>query len=152
MSGSTGHIPAPKQGLVVTFNYLWHAENTSGREDARKARPCIIAAVAAAPDPAPGAEIHIGVLPITHAAPYADTLAVRVPDQHKRAMGLDSQPAWVICDEMNLSAWPGYDLCQTPQAADGWTRGIAPPSFLNTILTTIRNAVTARTFKQVSRL
>lgn len=152
MSGSGGTIPAPARGLVVTFDYLWRAEYVEGQTDPRKARPCIIVGVTTAPNPLPGAAIHVAVVPITHTAPQANTRAVEVPDQHKAVMGLDSAPCWVICDEHNFSAWPGYDLRQTPQAADGWTRGTVPTAFLVTILTTIQSALAARELSPVSRL
>jgi len=66
-------------------------------------------------------------------------------------MGLDPEPCWVVCSEMNSSIWPGYDLLRTAKAADGWTRGKAPPVFLDQILSTIRNAFETMLLKNIPR-
>lgn len=141
----------PAQGLVVTFNYLWAADGAKGNMEARKPRPCIIAAVADAPNPRLGQIKIVGVLALTHTAPKSGVLALPVPDGDRRVMGLDAEPCWVICGEMNSSIWPGYDLLRTPAARDGWTRGKVPPAFLDQILSTIRNAVETMVFRNVPR-
>lgn len=151
MSPSTGGLPTPTQGLVVTFNYLWAGERDSGSDEARKARPCMVVAVAAPRNPVLGSALEIVVVPITHTPPMADTLAMSVPDQHKAAMGLDPEPCWVVYSEMNTTVWPGYDLVPTPRSSNGWTRGTCPRSFLIKILGAIRTAIEDRVFKTGTR-
>jgi PemK-like, MazF-like toxin of type II toxin-antitoxin system len=54
----------------------------------------------------------VTVLPITHTPPSlteAD-LAVEIPAQTKRRLGLDDAPSWIMLTEANRFNWPGPDL------------------------------------------
>lgn len=150
MNQKGGGLPAPIQGLVVTFDYLRVLDSAKGAVEARKARPCIVVAVSDLPGSKTGAVV-VAVVPITHSAPKGGSIALPVADRDKRVMGLDLEPCWVICNEMNTSIWPGYDLLQTPKAPDGWTRGKVPAAFLDQILTTIREAMEAMLLTNVKR-
>jgi hypothetical protein len=48
--------------------------------------------------------------PITHSAPRADDRAIETPQAVKTQLGLDDLRSWVMVDEVNETAWPGYDL------------------------------------------
>lgn len=51
-----------------------------------------------------------GVVPITHSAPRDLNVAIEIPLAVKTHLGLDSERSWVILDELNEFAWPGFDL------------------------------------------
>jgi hypothetical protein len=52
----------------------------------------------------------VAVVPITHSQPRDPNAAVEIPLPVKRHLGLDSEHSWVILDELNEFAWPGFDL------------------------------------------
>jgi hypothetical protein len=54
------------------------------------------------------------VVPVTHRAPDDPTTSIELPPAVKTELGLDPGPAWVRLDELNLFAWPGYDLRAIP--------------------------------------
>jgi mRNA-degrading endonuclease toxin of MazEF toxin-antitoxin module len=115
-------IPDPEVGLVVHFNYLWAREARAGRDEARKSRPCAI--VISFRRAADGARIAL-LAPITHSPPRDDKSAVEVPTSVKARLGLDEQRSWVIVDEVNETAWPGFDLRANIQG--DYAYGFIPP-------------------------
>ncbi len=50
------------------------------------------------------------VLPITHSPPSNPALAVEIPHETKRRLGLDDNRSWIVLTEANRFAWPGPDL------------------------------------------
>lgn len=100
-------IPDPEPGLVVHFNYLWSREFDRGGREARYPRPCAI--VLSYRRTADGATIAM-LAPITHSEPRAGDRAIEIPRAVKAALGLDDARSWVIVDEVNETAWPGFDL------------------------------------------
>jgi hypothetical protein len=52
---------------------------------------------------------------------------VEVPATVKRHLGLDGDRSWVVLDEGNRFAWPGYDLRPVPGARDRYEYGFLPP-------------------------
>lgn len=54
----------------------------------------------------------VTVLPITHTPPgTADTdLAIEIPADTKRRLGLDDARSWIMLTEANRFTWPGPDL------------------------------------------
>jgi len=103
-------LPEPVPGLVIRYSYLWSDEHELGREEGRKDRPCAIVLTAEERD---GAR-PVTVLPITHSPPADDHLAVEIPIEVKRRLGLDDARSWVILSEANRFDWPGPDLRPAP--------------------------------------
>jgi hypothetical protein len=50
------------------------------------------------------------VAPIAHSAPTKGAVAVESPQRVKAHPGLDSERSWIVTDEVNEFAWPGFDL------------------------------------------
>ena len=123
-------IPAPEAGLVIAYSYLWRREHAVGQDEGRKDRPgVIVLAVERHGDRVP----VVTVLPITHAAPTDPRTAVEIPQAVKRHLGLDDLRSWVVVDEGNEFAWPGYDL-RTDQRSGEYAYGFLPPRFFRTIV------------------
>jgi mRNA-degrading endonuclease toxin of MazEF toxin-antitoxin module len=104
-------IPDPQLGLVISCSYLWHHEHRAGREEGRKTRPCVI--VVAVETTRRGLTL-VRVAPVTHSPPDNPSTAVELPAAVKRHLGLDDGRSWVILDEVNEFAWPGFDLRPIP--------------------------------------
>ncbi|HVY14630.1 MAG TPA: type II toxin-antitoxin system PemK/MazF family toxin [Rhodopila sp.] len=128
-------IPEPQLGLVIPYTYLWHHEYRAGNEEGRKNRPCVIVLAAASTD----ADITlVSVVPVTHSKPADLSLAVELPAAVKRHLGLDPERSWVILDEINEFAWPGFDLRPLPGSRDQFAYGFLPPRLFNQIMATLR--------------
>ena len=99
-----------------------------GLDNARYPRPCaIILSHRRATD---GLTI-VMVAPITHSAPAPDELALEIPSRVKQHLGLDDAPSWVVTDEVNEFAWPGFDLAPNQEGEIAY--GIPPPKLYNKI-------------------
>ena len=57
---------------------------------------------------------RVVVVPVTHTAPTEPGTAIALPPAVKASLGLDAAPSWVCLDELNVFAWPGYDLRPIP--------------------------------------
>lgn len=99
-------LPRPQPGLVISYSYLWRHEHNRGLQEGVKARPC---AVVLAVQTAEGRTI-VTVAPMTHRPPSDPARAILIPAAVKRHLGLDTEPSWIIADEVNRFAWPGPDL------------------------------------------
>jgi hypothetical protein len=99
-------FPEPVPGLVIRYSYLWAEEYGRGQEEGVKDRPCAIILVSIEDH----GERLITVLPVTHAPPTVQDLAVEIPRETKRRLGLDDARSWVILSEANRFVWPGPDL------------------------------------------
>jgi hypothetical protein len=93
-------------GLVLRYAFLWREEAAAGREEASKDRPCAVILVVR--DDA-GEEV-VTVLPISHSPPADPELAVEVPAETKRRLGLDDDRSWIVLTDANRFVWPGPDL------------------------------------------
>ena len=139
-------IPDPEPGLVVHFNYLWSGEYDRGRLEARYPRPCAI--VLAYRRAADGATIAM-LAPITHAEPRAGDRAVEIPQAVKQHLGLDDLRSWVMVDEVNETAWPGYDL--QPTAPGQYAYGFIPRPLFRRIRDGIMQVLKERRLKRIPR-
>lgn len=136
----------PKAGQVITHHFLWADEQAAGQVEGRKARPCLIIAVEAGVAGAP----RVTVLPITSQPPRADSTVVAVPETLKPRLGLDpARTAWVVIDDANVFAWPGYDL--VPQPGGGFVRGLVTVGFFEQIRTAVLGANAAGRPRRVDR-
>src|SRR5438552_13010798 len=102
----------PQVGQIVDHYFLWFDEQSAGRVEGRKSRPCLIIAIERRKKAAP----RVTVLPITSQAPRSGTIALAVPEDVKNRIGFSrTRPAWVVIDDANVFAWPGYDLVPQPR-------------------------------------
>ena len=115
-------LPEPEPGLVVHFNYLWARERGSGQEAARYARPCAI--VISYRRTSDGTQIAM-LAAITHSEPRDGDNAIEIPPRVKKQLGLDDHRSWVVLDEVNETAWPGFDLLAN--AKGEYAYGFIPP-------------------------
>ena len=137
-------IPDPKVGLVINYSYLWNREAAKGRDEGRKYRPCAIVIA-----------VHgktVAVAPVTHTPPHAGTEAIEIPQQIKRALGLDEERPWLVTTDINLFTWPGMDLRPIDRARpDRISYGHLPPAFLQQVKKEIARHVRDRSLRQVNR-
>lgn len=103
-------LPDPVPGLVIRYSYLWGREAREGREEGGKDRPCAIVVAAGR---AEDGRTRVMVAPITHAPPQGAGVAIEVPLQVGRALGLDDARSWIVTAEVNLFTWPGPDVRPT---------------------------------------
>ena len=139
-------VPDPEPGLVVHFNYLWSREFDRGREEARYPRPCAI--VLSYRRTADGAIIAM-LAPITHSEPRSGDRAIEIPQAVKKQLGLDELRSWVMVDEVNETAWPGFDL-QT-NARGQYVYGFIPPTLFGRIKAEMMDVLKARRLRRVPR-
>ncbi len=112
--------------FVVSF--FLSSEYDRGRQEARCSRPCAIAlSYRAAAD---GVTLVI-LAPITHSEPHPGDRAIEIPQAVKRRLGLDELRSWVMVDEVNETAWPGYDL--RANAKGQYAYGFIPPALFQQI-------------------
>lgn len=94
-------------GDVIQYSYLWRYEESQGRVDGRKDRPCTVMIVQAD-------KSLVSVCPITHTPPE-EGHGVQVPRQTCDRLGLDDEhPCWIITTEINQFIWPGPDIRKSP--------------------------------------
>jgi hypothetical protein len=139
-------IPDPEPGLVVHFNYLWSREFDRGSEEARYPRPCAI--VLSYRRAADGATIAM-LAPITHSEPRPGDRAIEIPQAVKKQLGLDALRSWVMVDEVNETAWPGYDLQTNAQGQ--YAYGFIPPALFRRIKAEMMDVLKASRLRRVPR-
>lgn len=138
-------LPAPEPGLVISYAYLWHREYAKSRSEAAKNRPCVIVLKVERA----GELVIVTVSPITHRRPAAETPALEIPPAVKRHLGLDSEQSWIVLDEINQFAWPGFDL--RPGRNGHIDYGFLPPRFFARVVTGIRDVWRKSKGKSVRR-
>lgn len=99
-------LPVPVPGLLIRYSFLWREAAARGEEEGDKDRPCAIVLVSEDLD----GEKTVLVLPVTHSPPADPELAVEIPAQTKRRLGLDDDRSWIIVTDANRFVWPGPDL------------------------------------------
>jgi hypothetical protein len=123
-------LPEPCPGLVIHYEYLWASEHDEGREVGSKARPCVVV-VAVQRE---GGNTRVTVVPITHRSRRRG--AVLLPPATKRRLGLDDEPSWVVCTEVNRFVWPGPDLRPLPHTGK-WAYGLLPERLFEQVRLTL---------------
>lgn len=124
-------LPDPENGLVISYAYLWRNEAQAGIAEGRKNRPCaIILSILREGEHAP----TVTVAPVTHTTPTDATVAVEIPLAVKRHLGLDSERSWVVLDDLNMFAWPGFDLAPVPGSKGRYHYGFLPPLFYRKLI------------------
>lgn len=123
-------FPEPRPGLVIRYSYLWQSEALVGREEGVKDRPCAI--VMASKVEAGRHRVH--VLPVTHTPPKDHSLAIEIPVNVKRRLGLDDESSWIILSEANIFIWPGPDLRMERGAGpESVAYGFLPPGYFRIV-------------------
>jgi hypothetical protein len=119
-------MPHPVPGLVIRYSYLWLAEHRKGQEEGVKDRPCAVILVTHDND---GAQI-VTVLPVTHSPSSDPTLAMEIPTETKKRLGLDDARSWIVLTEANQFTWPGSDLRPAaPGNMESIAYGLLPLTF-----------------------
>jgi hypothetical protein len=121
-------IPEPSPGLVVRYDYLWSREAAAGRTQGKDRPACLVAASDSETKPR-----FVVLLPITHAPPIGDTVAIEIPDNVRRSIGLDDEPSWVVVSEYNIDEWPNAGLSSIPGTSDVFAYGFIPPGLFAAI-------------------
>ncbi len=139
-------IPEPEPGLVISYAYLWHSEASRGRDEGSKYRPVVV--VLATQDKPDGGKAVL-VAPITHRPPDDPAMAVEIPPQTKRRLGLDADRSWIVVSEVNRFEWPGPDL--RPVSPGCWVFGLLPAGLFRTVRARMVELVGRRRARQVYR-
>ena len=139
-------IPDPEPGLVVHFNYLWSREYDRGSLNARYPRPCAI--VLSYRRAADGMTV-VMLAPITHSEPRGGDRAIEIPAAVKQHLGLDPLRSWVMVDEVNETAWPGFDLQRNSQGQ--YAYGFIPRPLFRRIKDSMLQVLKEHRLKRVSR-
>lgn len=50
------------------------------------------------------------VAPVTHSVPASSAVAIEIPANVKRDLGLDRERSWIMVTEVNRFTWPGPDV------------------------------------------
>jgi mRNA-degrading endonuclease toxin of MazEF toxin-antitoxin module len=96
----------PQPGDVLSFAYLWAREADTGQEEGLKDRPVVV--VLAIEET--GNRPRVLVAPVTHSAPDDAGIAIEMPANVKRDLGLDRERSWIVTSEVNSFRWPGPDV------------------------------------------
>lgn len=142
-------IPDPQLGLVLSYAYLWHHEHRAGRDEGIKNRPCVI--VLAIEHPADESKTLVRVAPVTHTPPDNPVTAIELPPAVKRHLGLDSERSWVILDEVNSFAWPGFDLRPLPHSPEAFSYGFLPPRLFSQLMSKLTDVWSKGLGKSIPR-
>jgi hypothetical protein len=105
------------------------SEHAQGYEEGVKDRPCAVILVT---QTEAGDDV-VTVLPITHTPPANPALALEIPHQTKRRLGLDSERSWIVLTEANRFIWPGPDLRPVGSNLETVAYGHLPESLFNQI-------------------
>lgn len=141
-------LPTPEPGLVIPYAYLWRHEHRQGQEEGRKVRPSVI--VLAVQSPKGGAP-RVTVAPITHTPPSKDGEAIELPPRVKQSLGLDDDRSWIVLDEVNQFAWPGYDIRPVPGSKDRFAYGFIPPKLYDAVIGRVLKLAAARRIANIAR-
>ena len=93
----------------------------------------------------------VRVVPVTHSPPNESAVALELPSAVRRHLGLDHERSWVILDEVNEFAWPGFDLRPIPGSTDHYAYRFIPPRLFDQIMAKLREVWTAGSGKAAPR-
>ena len=141
-------LPPPEPGLVIPYAYLWRHEHRKGQEEGRKVRPSVIVLAVQSPK---GSAPRVTVAPIKHTPPAKDGEAIELPPRVKQALGLDDDRSWIVLDEVNQFAWPGYDIRPVPGSKDRFAYGFIPPKLYDVVIGGILELAADRRVAEIPR-
>lgn len=138
--------PAPVQGLVIRYNYLWLEEARSGLTEGVKDRPCAIVIYVSRTGRA-------SVVPITHSPPDLgqEDLSLEIPEEVCASIGLDQQTNWIRLDEINSFDWPSEFLRPRPDKPERCDYGMIPKEFYEQIRDRLVRLAEARRIARINR-
>jgi PemK-like, MazF-like toxin of type II toxin-antitoxin system len=114
-------LPEPKPGLIIRYDYLWTREAAAGRDQGKDRPACLVVASDSTASPR-----FVVILPITHAPPDPDTVAIEISPKVREAIGLDEAPSWVVVSEHNVDEWPN-GVTSIPGRPGVFSYGFIPP-------------------------
>lgn len=126
----------PTAGDVIHYPYLWQREDIAGETEGRKNRPVCVAVLL------PVKEVHfIYLLAITSKRPFANQVAIEIPELEMKRAGLDwDSPSWIIINEWNKDdVEESYYLDRSEAKL-----GALSPSFLKKVQRAFREVVVQR--------
>lgn len=91
------------------------------------------------------------VAPITHTPPAKGGEAIELPRRVKQALGLDDDRYWIVLDDVNQFAWPGYDIRPVPGAKSRFAYGFIPPSLYDTVIGRLLALAAAQRVAEIRR-
>jgi hypothetical protein len=141
-------FPTPQPGLVIRYSFLWREAAARGREDGDKDRPCAVVMTTTDDQ----GDTVVVVLPITHAPPRHEDLAVEIPAATKRRLGLDDERSWIVVTDANRFIWPGPDL--RPRLAGDAASvayGLLPAALFRQVRDKLARAIETRLARAVTR-
>lgn len=136
---------SPEIGLVIRHLYLWRDEKAQGKEEGRKARPCLI--VHRRQNEFDETEVYI--CPITHAPPSTESRAMEIPQATKNRLELDDDQSWLITSEVNRFTWRGPDVVETQ--SDRLAYGYLPYSLTKAAVQQVKENARDRSLDVVDR-
>ena len=142
-------FPEPQPGLVISYAYLWSEEAERGLVEGRKDRPCAI--IVAIEHPEKAGRTQVAVVPITHTPPRDLDVAIEIPRRVTEHLGLDGERSWIVVDEFNVFAWPGFDLRPIKGRGGRVDYGFLPPKFFASVIDRIERLEEDGTVEQTSR-
>lgn len=139
------NLPDPVPGLVVRYNYLWHADQLKGLLEGAKDRPCAI--VVSSKETG-----LVVVVPIAHAYPEPgeEKLSIEIPAEIARSIGLDSDVSYVKL-EINRFEWPGDHLRPLPSDPGRVDYGMVPKAFFDLIRKRLADLARAHLLRESRR-
>ena len=94
----------------------------------------------------------VTVLPVTHTLPSNPAMAVEIPQDTKRRLGLVDERSWIALTEANRFVWPGPDLRPTVSGdASTVAYGLLPRALFNEVITKLHDLVVASQARLVQR-
>lgn len=132
--------PNPETGLVIRYDYLWHRRREKGHQ-VGELRPCVVVFIA------PNGRVV--VCPITHSELTPEEWRVDVDAEHRDVLGLDSNPQWVDCSEINEISWNDSGLEPTPWG--DWEYGYVADHVADEILSKVRSQLDPFQIKWIER-
>ena len=100
-------------------------------------RPCAIVIAAQGTG---GDAVTVTVAPITHSAPRNPKVAIEIPPKVEQHLSLDERRSWIVLDEFNEFAWPGFDLRPVPGKPGQYDYGVLPPALFTQIVHRVPNS------------
>lgn len=133
------NLPLPEIGQVLRYSFLWSHEAERGHEDGAKDRPAGVVLSKATQE----GDCIVWVVPITHEPPKGD-VAIEIPPAVCEQLGLDDERQWLVANELNRFAWPGYDIRPIPGRGRTYVYGRLPKSLFEDLRATVLRLLAAR--------
>ncbi len=135
----------PKIGVVIRHMYLWRDEQRQGKEEGRKARPCLIVHTRQNDFD----ETEVFICPITHTPPENLQHAKEIPLATKQRLKLDDDRSWIITNEVNRFTWKGPDVRKTQSGEFAY--GYLPSGLVKAAITQFRENAMQRRLNIIDR-